>query len=333
MHETLKILMTEPVFAGAYQLQVRTIKVFHELAAEICGQACPVEEPDEATLSLERNFFSTFFLAVTERLVGFGGYMPLYGIVNQGLRAWLTSVDNILDNEYKEIFRFAGVSSGNRIRSAMTLLLADRVVQEFVAREYADLDILSEVSKITIRALAPTALATGHRKPKPSVILPAEAVAEEVHARKTIELFLAPLSLPTALEEIDPSALAYARAALTHFGQGCQILDDLRDMPEDVNARRHNFLVSLMFDAQPDAAGVVLDGMRSAPESTWQAWERFEGLSAQASRVATEHFGTCYENLDAFSKDLAIVPIEKMIRLLCDLIHVPAEVVLGQVKP
>ncbi len=333
MQETLRKFLDEPVFAGAYRLQVRTLRQFHELAEEICGQACPLDQPDEKMLSVERNFFSTFFLAITERLVEFDGYLPLYAMTNQALRTWLTSVDNILDDEYKEIFRFAGTRGGNRIRSALALLLADRVIQEYITREYADFDILSDVGVVTIRALAPTALAAGNDTTSPSVVLPAEAVAEEVHARKTVELFLAPLSMPTALEEIEPASLAYARNGLTHFGQGCQILDDLRDMPEDIRARRHNFMISLLFEAEGDGADVILDGIRSSPPGRWTAWQRFEKLSRQAAGVARDHFRTCYANLGNVDEALVRIPLEEMVALLCALIGVPEQMLLDEVNP
>jgi hypothetical protein len=333
MHETLRKFLGEPVFAGAYRLQVKTIKQFHALGGEICGDTCPLDPPDEEMLSVDRNFFSTFFLAITERLIEFDGYLPLYAMTNQALRTWLTSIDNILDDEYKEIFRFAGTRGGNRIRSAMALLLADRVIQEYIARQYADFDILSEVGMVTIRALAPTALAAGNDTTAPSVVLPAEAVAEEVHARKTIELFLAPLSMPTALEEIEPASLAYARNSLTHFGQGCQILDDLRDMPEDICARRHNFMVSLLSEAEGDGADVILEGIRSSPNSRWTAWQRFGKLSRRAAEIAMDHFRTCYANLDNVDEALTCIPLEEMVALLGNLIGVPEQMLLDAVNP
>ena len=330
MNEVLQQVLKLPMMASAYHLQVRTLKLFHGLAREICGKACPVEEPDEAMLAFGRNFFSSFFLSVTDRLVGFGGYMPLYAMVNQGLRAWLTSIDNIVDDEYKEIFRFCHESQGARVRSALTLLLADRVVQEFILREYSDVDILSETGLITLRALGPTALAQSEEEFKPVRVLSSAEILDRVHARKTAELFLAPLALPTALEEIDPAQLAYGRSALMNFGLACQVLDDVRDLPEDIRAGRHNVVVSLLHEMHGFESGAtILEGLRNAASSGWQSWQRFPEVVAEAGRLALTHFRLSYENLQAIGNNLVEIPVERTAAMICDLIRIPPSAIVA----
>ena len=101
----LGVLLSCPAFLEGLDLQARTIDRFHRLAAEVAGPTCPVLAPPAEAMGIERNFFSTFFLAVTRQLVGPSRFMPLYAMVNQGMRAWVTACDNILDDEYKAVFQ------------------------------------------------------------------------------------------------------------------------------------------------------------------------------------------------------------------------------------
>jgi len=82
-------------------------------------------------------------------------------MVNQSMRAWVTACDNILDDEYEEAFPFDFAGGGTRMRSVLTLLLADRVVTEFISRRLsawrANGDLAANVGRISLRALAPSA--------------------------------------------------------------------------------------------------------------------------------------------------------------------------------
>ncbi|KKM20024.1 hypothetical protein LCGC14_1649660, partial [marine sediment metagenome] len=81
----LAALLACPSLRAAFELQARTQRVFYRIAAEIAGGECPVSLPAADVFSIERNFFSTFFLAVTRQLVGESRFLPLYAMVNQGI--------------------------------------------------------------------------------------------------------------------------------------------------------------------------------------------------------------------------------------------------------
>ena len=123
-------LLDRDWFRRAYDLQARTQRVFHRLASRVGGQACPLAPLGRAQVQIERNFFSTLFLVVTGQMVGDSPYLPLYAMVNQAMRAWVTACDNLLDDEYKEVLPFAIQGQGGRVRSVLTLLIADRVLSE-----------------------------------------------------------------------------------------------------------------------------------------------------------------------------------------------------------
>ncbi|MEI6972887.1 MAG: hypothetical protein WCL44_15385 [bacterium] len=96
--QILTDLAREGWFADAFALQVWAQSTFHGIARRVAGESVAAQ-PAQACLTMERNFFSTFFLAVTRQAVGPTRYMPLYAMVNQAMRAWVTACDNILDDE------------------------------------------------------------------------------------------------------------------------------------------------------------------------------------------------------------------------------------------
>lgn len=323
MHKVLEQLLTQQHFSRAYTLQVRTLKTFHQMAAELGGQACPIGQPDQETLSPERNFFSCLYLSVITEMVTSSGYLPLYAMVNQAMRACVTAGDNILDDEYKPVFDFRFEAPGGRIRSILTIMLADRVVEHFAAREYADFDILHDTCWSTLQALAPSLLEDGTEEERPVEVLPPGEITTRIHTRRTANLFLAPLALPTSIEEIDPALLAYGRASLKHFGLSYQILDDIRDMPDDMVGGRHNLCVSLLHEQKGHQEGAALVKIiREQGAQEWTAWDRFPDVVRRAAQLACEEMQTAYENLHGAGSQIAEIPRREMTGLVCELLGV-----------
>jgi hypothetical protein len=128
------------------------------LAGSIVGEACGLRPVPTDSRQIERNFFSTFFLVVTELLTGRSPLLPLYAMVNQGMRAWVTACDNLLDDEYKEIFPFDLPPGRGRTQSVLTLLIADRVLTEFMLDRFDQPELMRTVGRISPRALVPSAL-------------------------------------------------------------------------------------------------------------------------------------------------------------------------------
>jgi hypothetical protein len=334
MKQTLEQLLAQQQFARALRLQVKTIREFHRLAGQIGGKVCPVLPAGEQTESLQRNFFSTLYLSVIIELVNTSGYLPLYAMVNQAMRACVTAADNILDDEYKPVFNFEIEPAGGRVRSILTIMLADRIVQEFAAREYADFDVVHDACQSTLQALAPTLLEEGTEEARPVEILPPGQITTRIHTRRTANLFLAPLALPTSIEEIDPALLAYGRASLKHFGLSFQILDDIRDMPEDIIGGRHNLCVSLLQELRgAQQTAQVLQQIRNQKDGDWQSWRRFEDVARRAATLAAEEMATAYENLRGAGSQIADVPLRDMLLLVCTLLGIePLETYLPQTR-
>ena len=320
--QVLTDLAREDWFADAFALQVWAQKTFHDFARRVAGDSLS-SNPAPACLTMERNFFSTFFLAVTRQAVGAGPYMPLYAMVNQAMRAWVTACDNILDDEYKEIFPFTFAGSGQRMRSVLTLLIADRAVNEYVLEAFGDGPLLTRVGRVSLAALMSSAIQESQEELRPVPILPPERILADIHQRKTGDLFLAPLALPEALETAPAPTFQAARAAVCRFGLACQILDDAKDMPADVRAGRHNLLVSLLA-ATPGPAHADAEDLRREPPSEWNAWERFPETFEEAWQLATERFAESFDALAALGIALTGDHRDGVIGLMARLLGLPA---------
>jgi hypothetical protein len=315
-------LMDVPQFASAFHLQLQTLDEFYSLACTIGGSDCPVEPQPKSLLDLERNFFSMLFLAVTRSLIAETTYMPLYAMVNQGMRAWVTACDNLLDDEYKEVFPFEMVRHGNRVRSVLTLLLADRVISEYVCREYGNCDLLASVGRISLAALMPSAIQESEEEFRPVPVLLPEQLLQTVHRHKTADLFAAPLALPSTLERVESSRLSAAKRAVANFGLACQILDDLKDMPLDVVEGRHNYLVSSISVEQ--GSGWLAD-LRAGQLDDWVSWDRFPAEVTAARRVARGLFAQAFGDFSAIGLDLKEQLQNRIVELMYLILRVPAE--------
>jgi len=304
----------------ALELQIRTQKNFHDIAGKILGDSCRLGPLPQSSLELERNFFSTFFLAVTGYMLDGPRYMPLYAMLNQSMRAWVTACDNILDDEYKEIFPFVTVGRGPRMRSVLTLLVADRVMVEFVLENYNSPDMLRQVGRHSLSALLSSAIQESQEEVRPVSILPPDRILNDIHARKTGDLFVAPLELPLALEQTQPQKVHAAKTALRQFGLACQILDDIKDMPDDVIAGRHNLLVSLMCFGHAQSPDYVESLRREAQQ--WNAVERFKPVCDDAWTLALERFGAAFDAMAEIGMEFNHEQRSGIMELMCQLLRV-----------
>jgi hypothetical protein len=319
--EILTTLLDHDWFMRAYSLQVQTQRLFHRMAGFIGGQAYPMAPLSDPQTRIERNFFSTLFLVVIDRMAEGSPHLPLYAMVNQAMRVWVTSCDNILDDEYKEVLPFAFPGQGGRMRSVLGLLIADRVLTEYIADHHADQEILRKAGRVSLAALASSALQECEEEARPVPVLSSQTILAEVHQRKTGDLFRAPLALPEALEAIPAGRIQAAHLAAEQFGLACQVLDDIKDVAIDVRSGRHNLLVSLAFEtgalAEPTLAELRLDS------AAWEAWDRFPGLAAAAWGLAEERFVRSFQALEELGIGLSGDERAGIVSLMGRLLGVP----------
>ena len=56
-----------------------------------------------------------------------------------------------------------------------------------------------------------------------------------------------PWDIPLTIEKTDASETALLLKGLYRIGMGCQVMDDMVDIISDLERKRHNFLVSLIY--------------------------------------------------------------------------------------
>lgn len=311
------------VFQRNFLLQARTQRLFYRLAVRVAGPLCPMGPISPGNLRPERNVFSTFFLAVTESVLGGSDrYLPLYAMVNQSMRAWVTACDNLLDDEDKDILPLALGGRGPRMRSVLVLMIADRVLTEYVAARYGG-ELLKKAGRVSLAALLPSATQECEEESGCGGVLPPEVVLDDIHARKTGDLFCAPLALPEVLESPCPRRLAAGRETCRQFGLACQILDDIKDMPLDLRTGRHNLVASLAIHRrQIDLP--TLAAMRQGRQA-WQSWERFAPACAAAWMLAMERFDRSFGALEELGLPFSPEERRALVLLICQLLGVPGE--------
>ncbi len=257
-----------------------------------------------------------FFLGVTRLLVDSDNYMPLYAMVNQSMRAWVTACDNILDDEYKLIFEFNIPGKGNRMRSVLTMMLAERILVKFTADEFKDFELLKLVQEKSFHALIPSAIQECEEEGEEIGFLTSKAVQRDVHQRKTADLFAAPLLLPNHLEKPSEVRVMQAKSAVKNFGMACQIIDDIKDLDRDIKMNRHNIVASIFVEdgGNPDLLFRTKNLM---------SWEHLPEAVVTAGKLSEGYFRKSFTSLENLGLKLNKRLRGAVIDLIYQLLKVP----------
>jgi geranylgeranyl pyrophosphate synthase len=80
-----------------------------------------------------------------------------------------------------------------------------------------------------------------------TAILKPDDLLQTVHHYKTGILFQCPWDIPLSIETFNESDIKPLLEGLYSIGMGCQIMDDMVDFISDIEGKRHNFMVSLIY--------------------------------------------------------------------------------------
>lgn len=222
----------------------------------------------DAWLGWRKNIFSTLFQSTYHLMEIPLPRRMLYGKLIHLFRIWVTSADNLLDGEDKEVVPIRMPGSARVMRQVVAVMAADRVLAE-ILNEAMDDGLLARaqrdaLARESLRRLLPSAAQEAAEEGGIAVRPPPEEVLNVIHRLKTGLLFNVAFVGPEIVEPMSTARATRLREALMDFGLGCQVLDDIRDMARDLIEQRHNVVLSAI--AHQDPAGLA--DLRQRVETT-----------------------------------------------------------------
>jgi hypothetical protein len=250
--------MELPALALAFAEQKRAVIDIWRLAGRLLGDQVTsppefrvrLKSIPESFLTFERNIFSTLFIAVLDLLDISASRRRLYARLNQLFRVWVTSADNLLDDEDKEVLCLEMPGKSRVMRQVVAVMLADRILAAVLAEGVRD-DVINHaqaeaLSQETLRILLPSAAEEGLEEGGYEGSTDPEFILHHLHRLKTGILFHLPFAAPELVEEqINHRKLGALKDSLMKFGTACQVLDDIRDVETDYNNGAANYVTAL----------------------------------------------------------------------------------------
>ena len=274
----------------------------------------------EANLGWRKNIFSTLFQSVYHLMDIPAPRRLLYGKLIHLFRIWVTSADNLLDGEDKEVVPMVMPGSARVMRQVVAVMAADRVLAE-ILNEAVAAGVLTPaqrdaLARESLRCLLPSAAQEATEEGGITVRPPAEDVLNVIHRLKTGLLFNVAFVGPEIVESAGSARAARLRAALMDFGLGCQVLDDIRDMARDLLEQRHNYVLSILAHAAPDVLADLQQGTLDVSDRIYLDVPKFalpaarRGLDLLISGLRTlGEAGLGYDGAQAESMARAMFPV------------------------
>jgi hypothetical protein len=255
----LDLWETGRIMQRAFAEQRHSMRAVYALLDEVLDT--PPDTPEEFMVRMgevpdifykrRRNLFSALFQATYQILDIAPERRLLYGKLNHLFRIWVTSADNLLDNEDKVVVPMAMAGRSRIMNQVVAVMAADRVLhhllEEAVEEGILPADKSALLGDRALQILLPSAAQEASEeggivhRPDPEYVL------STIHVLKTGLLFHIPFVGPETLDtHLDRRRLRAVKDALLQFGIGCQLLDDLRDMARDFVERRHNYVLSIL---------------------------------------------------------------------------------------
>jgi hypothetical protein len=252
--------------------------------------------------SWRRNIFSTLFHSMYLLLDIPEARRQLYGRLIHLFRIWVTSADNLLDEEDKVVVPLHMPGSSRIMRQVVTLMAADRVLAELLAEAVAtgliSAAAAANLSRASLQRLLPSAAQEAteeggvQNRPDP------ETVLRVIHPLKTGLLFNIAFVGPELLEpDLNRPRAARLKSSLLQFGLGCQLLDDIRDLSRDLLESRHNYVLSVLAFEQPD----LLDLLRKQAKSPTD--RLYLSVPQQVLPAARRGFGLMRDGLQGLGSE------------------------------
>jgi hypothetical protein len=271
--KSLVNLATNTTLTRAFREQKECVKtVFNACESMLCTDE-KIPESHKVTmgkltrdhLSFRKNVFSTLFLAVYHALEFKPAQRLLFGQFNQLFRVWVTSADNILDNEDKVTLPIQFPHESKLMVNIVALMTADRVLHQLLSqaldRKVVTREQAEAIERGTLQVLLPSAAQEASEEAGVETRPPPEEVLNTIHRFKTGILFHIPFLGPdiVGVPSDMQTRMDGLKTGLMDFGLGCQALDDIRDMGRDLVEKRHNLLLSTLASETPETYDELLE--------------------------------------------------------------------------
>ena len=229
-----------------YELK-KSLQIFWEKSGRILlGSGVKLLDPPDGFYALENNFFSALFLYSYYRAGIKSERRVLYSAINQCLRGMVTGCDNILDDEYKRTLETSLPKNGTKFRSVLDIMVSDHVLFELSLDAFEDRERILALNAISLRSLIESGCQEASEEGGIAGILPPGRVLENIHHYKTGILFNCPWAIPSEAENTDNGIKKRLKESLYNIGMGCQIMDDMADLENDIKTKHHNYVASLI---------------------------------------------------------------------------------------
>ncbi len=230
--------------------------ILHVPANTPAEYAVSMDTVPESFYTLRKNIFSTLFQSMYHLMNCEPRHRLFYGKLIHLFRIWVTSADNLLDDEDKIVIPIQMPGSSRVMRQVVSIMTADRIFQRLLVEGLASGAVTAkqarELSERSLQILLPSAAQEASEEQGITARPDPEHVLSVIHRYKTGILFNVAFLAPEIIEPHLNRARATAlKDALLKFGIGCQILDDIRDLARDHIERRHNYLLSDLWQKQP----------------------------------------------------------------------------------
>jgi hypothetical protein len=301
------------------------LRIFWTKAAAVLkGSGISLLDPADDFFSLKKNFFTALFLYSYHRAGIVKPHRIFYTAINQCLRGMVTGCDNILDDEYKKTLETDLPAQGTRFRSVLDIMVSDRVLFEllldgFQDREYNIQDVLA-ASIASLHALTKSGAQEASEEGGIHKILQPGQILQSIHHYKTGILFQCPWAVPLIVENSKKENVSFLLKALYQIGMGCQIMDDMVDLPLDVQKKRHNYVASVIYhDSNHDEWNRLESLMASNPKSKRHNNLLLELPHAKSVAVKSattflvEGLGTLFDSTQQYMLEPSILFLSKRI--------------------
>ena len=310
------------LLAQAFSEQEACLRSVYALAGEIVQPptgsqpeyAIRMGEVPASFFTSRKNIFSTLFYSTYLALDIPKPRRLLYGKLNHLFRIWVTSADNLLDNEDKCVLPLAMPGTSRVMREVVALMAADRVLWRLLNEAVTEATLTHEQANAladeSLRCLLPSAAQEASEEGGVMARPDPEYVLDTIHVLKTGLLFNIPFTGVDIVErDIDRNRLARIKQALLLFGGGCQILDDVRDIARDFVERRHNYVLSTLAHEQP---GVLETWARRDIKPGDRLYFEVLSISLAAARLGFQRLTDACSVLQAERVIMTGAPVARM---------------------